>query len=64
MGADVLAILAKLASAGNITPEQQADIEVATTALTDQNTAIEAADAKLKAALAASPPTAKAHNHP
>ncbi len=47
---DVIAILAKIA-AGGLTTDQQADLDTAVTALQAQNTAIEAADAQLKAAL-------------
>ncbi len=47
---DVTAILAKIA-AGGLTTQQMADLDAAVTALADQNTAIEAADASLKAAL-------------
>ncbi len=47
---DVVAILAKIA-AGGLTTDQLTQLDAAVTALTSQNTAIEAADAQLKAAL-------------
>ncbi len=48
---DVLAVLAKLAAGGSLTPEEQVQLDAAVTALQNQTAAIEAVDASLKAVL-------------